>query len=104
MRQSRLAPDGRPAPFRVDRLYVLTTRQCGERVPDRIEVLDHGALLDDDVRIAAFVVIAGAMQIDRARIDPGVDAQQGHTTRLISRFASAQKQPCALRYSGQIPG
>src|SRR6186997_3470797 len=79
MRQSRLAPDGRPAPFRVDRLYVLTTRQCGERVPDRIEVLDHGALLDDDVRIAAFVVIAGAMQIDRASIDPGVDAQQGHT-------------------------
>ena len=25
-------------------------------------------------------------------------------TRSRSRFASAQKQPCALRYSGQMPG
>ena len=95
VRQPRLSPGGRSAPGRVDRLHVLAACERRECPADGVQVVDDGPLLNDDVRVAALVVVQVRVQIDRAGVDPVVHAQQRHADAI--QVAIRQRPEAAVR-------
>src|SRR5256885_3490031 len=90
-----LTPDGgRPALDR-NRLHLLAAAERGEDARDRVEVFRDGPVLDDRMRLADLVVAVRAVEEDRARVDPRIDAQQRHADAL--EVAARQCPEAAVR-------
>jgi hypothetical protein len=66
------------AAFGVNPWHLLAAAERKQDAPNLVEILDHGAMLNDGVGLPDLVDVAGAVKIDRPGVDTGVDLQQRH--------------------------
>ena len=83
------------AAFCVDPWHLLAATEGAQDTADFVEVVDHGAVLNDGVGVTDLVDVAGAVKVDRPGIDTGVNLQQRHADTV--EIAVDERPEAAVR-------